>query len=136
MEGDAMNRSAAVLLAVLVLLLAAACGTVAKSGVRGVAIMSGGPATSGNPTPTHPDRAVVVVHQGDANGKVVAKVRPDSAGAFRIDLAPGTYTLVQWGPGSVPGGVSVLNAPPAPIATTIAVEPGQYAKVTLEVSVP
>ncbi len=131
-----MNRYVAVLLTVLVLLLIAACGTAAKSGVQGVAIMSGGPATLGDPTPTYPDReALVMVHRGNANGKVVAKVRPDAAGAFRFDLAPGTYTLVQWGPGSVAASISVYNAPSAPVSKTVTVEPGQYAKVTLEVSV-
>jgi hypothetical protein len=130
-----MKLSAAVLLAVLALFLAAACGTVAKSGVQGVAIISGRPANSGNPTPTYPDRAaLVVVHQGAANGKVVAKVRPNRAGAFRVDLAPGSYTLVQWGAGSVPASISLINAPTAPVSKRVTVKPGQYAKVTLKVS--
>jgi hypothetical protein len=124
-----MNRLALVVLSALLLALlllgAMACGAAPKSGVRGTALMGGGPVIADIPAHRWPNRATVVVHEGDAGGTVVASVKPDSSGAFTIDLVPGTYTLVQSG-GSDSGGPS----------KTVTVERGSYAKVTLLMVAP
>ncbi len=137
-ERGVMRRSALIASTILLVFLLglAACGGAAKSGVRGTATIGGGPVSASYPPHTWPDRALVIVHRGDAAGSVVAKVQPDTSGAFAVDLAPGTYTLVQWGPGSVPASTSVLNAPSAPVARTVTVKPGTYVVVSLEASVP
>jgi hypothetical protein len=117
----------AVLLALAVLALSA-CGGASPSpsptpsltsGVQGKVMFSGGPAPgSQGPMPG----VAVAVHEGDFDGKIVAKVTADSAGAFKLDLPPGTYTL----------SADVTGAGPK----TVSVEPGKYARITLWDQVP
>ena len=69
------------------------------------------------PTPAPQPYVTVAVHQGNLQGAVVAEAKADSGGAFTVDLAPGTYTLVQVFGGAVP--------------KTIKVVPGRYTTVKL-----
>jgi hypothetical protein len=64
----------------------------------------------------------VYAHKGGVDGPVAARVLADRAGKFRIDLSPGTYTLVQMAPAAQP--------------KTVTVRPGEYVHVTLWESVP
>lgn len=98
------------------------CGTGARSadsGVRGVAMIAGGPAP-GSPRPE--PGVAIVVHKGDLHGKIVARTTAASSGAFKVDLSPGTYTLVE-----VSG---------AAVSRTVTVEPGTYVAVTLQIDAP
>jgi hypothetical protein len=134
-----MQRSPVIVasfLSLVLLLGLLACGTQAKSGIRGEAIFSARPTVNTISPRTGPDpEALVVVHVGSSAGKVVAKLRPDASGAFAVDLAPGAYTLVQWGPGSVPASISVINAPSRPVVRAVTVVPGKYSRVKLVVPV-
>jgi len=112
----------AVLLA-LTALLPLACGGVSPSpapspsplsGVQGRAMIGGG---------RYPGIAesvpgvTVAVHEGDLHGETVATTTADSSAAFKVDLRPGTYTLMMISDGAMP--------------QTITVEPGKYVTVTL-----
>jgi hypothetical protein len=108
----------ALLLASLLLLLSA-CGSPSPtlhSGVQGKGMITGGPKAGSRPDPG----VTVAVHRGDLHGAIVAKVKADSSGAFRVDLPPGTYTLVEVSGSAVP--------------RTVTVEPGKYVKVTLRIN--
>lgn len=120
-------------LLLLVLLFVSACGTPSKpsvrstpvkAGVHGTAMTGGGPVAANNtPSPWPSRNVIVLVHKADARGPVVARVKTDQAGRFAVDLAPGTYTLVQ-------------SAPAGAQPKTVTVPPGQYVEVTLWQSVP
>jgi len=112
----------AVLLALPALLLLA-CSTVSPSpapslsqasGVQGRAMLGGG---------RYPGIVLsepgitVAVHGGDLHGEIVATTTADSSAAFKVDLPPGTYTLIEVSDGAIP--------------QTVTVEPGKYVTVTL-----
>ena len=59
----------------------------------------------------------IAVHEGDLAGAVVARTTADAHGAFKVDLAPGRYTIVPVFGGAVP--------------KTVTVVPGHYASVKL-----
>ncbi len=59
----------------------------------------------------------VAVHEGDLHGRIVATTKADSSGAFKVDLPPGTYTLIEVSDGALP--------------QIVTVEPGKYVTVTL-----
>ena len=61
----------------------------------------------------------VIAHKGDRNGSVAASVRVGPNGEFKMDLPPGTYTLLE-----VPSNIA---------PRTITVERGRYVTVTLMV---
>ena len=84
---------------------------------------AGGPATSDGTTNVWPSSNVTVVaHKGEVDGPVVAQAVADHDGRFRIDLPPGTYTLVQ---------AEVAGRP-----ETITVHAGKYVRITLWQAVP
>ena len=87
-----------------------------SSGVTGTAMIEGGPADwSPRPEPgVH-----VVAHKGGRDGRVAASVRVGPNGKFKMDLPPGTYTLVE-----VPNSLA---------PRTVTIEPGRYVTVTLMV---
>jgi hypothetical protein len=103
-------------LAVLVIataLLVSACGsgspspsptTSLSSGVQGAAVLEGGPFPG---TPRPEPGIGIAVRKGHRDGPVVARTKADSAGAFSVDLAPGTYTLVEVADAAVPQTVRV-----------------------------
>lgn len=118
------------LAAIIVALALTACGTAAAStpppgtGVQGV--VQSGPSCPveqiNSPCPPRPLAATVVVR--DANGHEVARTHSGSDGRFKVDVAPGTYTIVGLNIGS-----SML---PRPIPTTVTVTSGSYATVNVE----
>ena len=69
--------------------------------------------------PTAPFAAAVEVQ--DASGAHVETVRSDETGRFRIELEPGTYSLVP--------DVSASGAPPTAPPQTVTVASGQDATV-------
>ena len=85
------------------------------SGVRGKAMFAGPFEAGSQPRPG----VTVEVHQGDVHGTIVAKTVADPSGAFKVELPPGTYTLIEVSDG----------APPK----TVTVEPGRYVTVTLTI---
>jgi hypothetical protein len=122
-----MNRTLASL---LVTVLLAACGTPAASpapsgsGIQGV--VQSGPSCPveriNSPCPPRPLAATIVVR--DAAGREVARTHSAADGHFKVDVAPGTYTVVGLNIGS-----SML---PRPIPTTVTVTSGTYTTITLE----
>jgi len=108
-------------------LLLAACGTPAAqpgTGIQGSVEV--GPTCPveriNSPCPAHPLSTTVVVR--NRSGAEVARVHSGADGRFKVDLAPGTYTLV-----GVTVGSSFL---PRPIPTSVTVSPGTYVSVTVE----
>ena len=58
---------------------------------------------------------------GDAAGHEVARTHSAADGHFKVDVAPGTYTVV---------GLNINSSMlPRPIATTVTVTSGSYASV-------
>jgi hypothetical protein len=116
--------------AIIVTLAMAACGTPAHTpippgtGIQGV--VQSGPTCPveriNSPCPPHPLAATIVVR--DAAGHEVARTHSGADGHFKLDVAPGTYTVVGLTTGS-----SML---PRPIPTTVTVTAGSYATVTVE----
>ena len=84
-----------------------------SSGVRGISMVVAG--LSNTPWPQPSMR--IAVHEGDLAGAVVARTTADARGAFKVDLAPGRYTIVPVFGGAVP--------------KTVTVVPGHYASVKL-----
>jgi hypothetical protein len=79
-----------------------------------------GPVSIGNNTcPDQPYQTTITIL--DAHGKQSAHIQTDSAGNFKIQLAPGTYTLHP------------ESGRPFPIARDqiIVIEKGQYTQVTI-----
>lgn len=111
----------ATLVAVAMLLLSS-CGAAARpahSGVQGMAMLAGGPAP-GSPRPE--PGVAIAVHEGDVHGTIVARTTAGPSGAFKVDLSPGAYTLIE-----VSG---------AAVSQTVSVEPGKYVTVTLTIDAP
>ena len=119
-----------ILVAVTVALVMAACGTAASppipsgTGIQGV--VQSGPTCPveriNSPCPPRPLAATIVVR--DAAGHEVARTRSGADGLFKVDVAPGTYTVVGLNIGS-----SML---PRPIPTTATVTSGIYVTVKVE----
>jgi hypothetical protein len=106
----------------------------AFSGIYGIALLSPGYLMVGSPSPLpdgfHADpafvaapRAVVLIKAADGEhaGQVVARVRSDRRGLFRVALPPGSYLLV--GKYFLPGHVRVT------------VHAGGYTRVSVVVAV-
>ncbi|MEA2635013.1 MAG: hypothetical protein QOH92_1780 [Chloroflexota bacterium] len=119
-----------ILASIIVVLAMAACGTPAGTptppgtGIQGV--VQSGPACPveriNSPCPPRPLAATVVVR--DAAGHEVARTRSGADGHFRVDVAPGTYTVV---------GLNINSSMlPRPIPTTVTVTAGSYATVNVE----
>ena len=114
--------------AIAVTLAIAACGSQpaapAGTGIQGV--VQSGPTCPveriNSPCPPHPLAATVVVR--DAAGHEVARTHSGADGHFKLEVAPGTYTVVGLTIGS-----SML---PRPIPTTATVTAGSYTTVTVE----
>jgi hypothetical protein len=119
-----------ILTAIIVVLAMAACGAPAVSptppgtGIQGV--VQAGPTCPveriNSPCPPRPLAATVVVR--DAGGHEVARTHSGADGRFKVDVAPGSYTVVGLNIGS-----SML---PRPIATTATVTSGSYVTVNVE----
>jgi hypothetical protein len=116
--------------AVTVTLVMAACGPAASppipsgTGIQGV--VESGPTCPveriNSPCPPRPLAATIVVR--DAAGHEVARTHSGADGLFRVDVAPGTYTIVGLNIGS-----SML---PRPIPTMATVTSGSYVTVNVE----
>jgi hypothetical protein len=93
------------------------------SGVQGVTTVDGGCPVirSGTPCPDRPIAAHLTVT--DANGATVTSIDTDSAGHFRITLAPGTYVIH---PTNRTGAIFPVASP-----VTITVSAGTYATVKI-----
>lgn len=106
----------------------AGCGTSPatslNSGIQGVVQV--GPICPveriNSPCPPHPIAATVVVR--NTQGAEVKRFHSAGDGRFKVDLAPGTYTLL-----GLPIGSSFL---PRPIPTTATVVDGSYTTVDVE----
>lgn len=119
-----------ILVAIMVTLAMAACGTAAAppnpsgSGIQGV--VQAGPTCPveriNSPCPPRPLAATVVVRDGA--GHEVARAHSGADGRFKVDVAPGRYTVVGLTIGS-----SIL---PRPIPTTVTVTTGSYTTVNVE----
>jgi len=138
-----MSSSRCFMLALLVVLTVptlSACGSPSTSpspapsltsGVQGKVMFSGGPVLSTEtPSDGTPPKiqqgpmpgVAVAVHEGDLGGGIVVTVKADASARFKVELPPGTYTLVAKVPGARP--------------ETVTVEPGKYVKATLWDNVP
>ena len=117
------------LLATIVLLLTG-CGASAPAvqsgtGIQGV--VESGPTCPveriNSPCPPHPLAATVVV--SNSQGVEVTRFHTGADGRFKVNLAPGAYTLL----GQSIGGSGM---PPRPIPTTVTVTKGTYVTVNVE----
>jgi hypothetical protein len=116
------------LLSVAVGLLVAACGSTPAAqpgtGIQGTVEV--GPTCPveriNSPCPPHPMAATVLVRDG--KGAEVTRFHSGADGRFKVDLAPGTYSLVGLAVGS-----SFL---PRPIPTSVTVTSGSYTVVNIE----
>jgi hypothetical protein len=119
-----------ILVSIVVTLALAACGTAASpptpagTGIQGV--VQTGPTCPveriNSPCPPHPLAATIVVR--DAAGHEVARAHSGADGQFKMDVAPGTYTVVGLNIGS-----SML---PRPIPMTVTVTSGSYTTIAVE----
>jgi hypothetical protein len=127
---------AAIVPAAIVLTLSScAGGSGTTSGIRGIVLFEGGPGImSPSPLPGgfgsgrqgRPYRFVavqVIARSGADAGRVVARVKPDSAALFRIAVPPGRYELKALVPKSGPW----------PRPTTVVVARGAYARALVYV---
>ena len=113
---------------IAVTLALAACGNQASApagtGIQGV--VESGPTCPveriNSPCPPHPLAATIVVR--DAGGHEVARTHSGADGHFKLEVAPGTYTVVGLTIGS--------RMLPRPIPTTATVTAGSYTTVTVE----
>jgi hypothetical protein len=120
-----MKGTVTVIIAALAI---AACGSQpaapAGTGIQGVA--QAGPTCPveriNSPCPPHPLAATIVLR--DASGREVARTQSSADGHFKVDVAPGTYTVVGLNIGS-----SML---PRPIPTTATVTSGSYTTVNVD----
>jgi len=75
-----------------------------------------------SPCPPRPLAATVVVR--DAAGHEAARTKSGADGHFKVDVAPGTYTVV---------GLNINSSMlPRPIPTTVTVTAGSYVSVNVE----
>jgi hypothetical protein len=118
-----------IVVAVIVTLAIAACGSqpaAAPTGTGIQGVVQSGPTCPveriNSPCPPHPLAATIVVR--DAGGHEVTRTYSGSDGRFKVDVAPGTYTVVGLAIGS-----SML---PRPIPTTATVTSGSYTTVNVE----
>jgi hypothetical protein len=65
-------------------------------------------------------RYYIVVHAGDLQGEIVRRATADAGGAFKVDLPPGTYTVV------LSPNFAITHA------ETVTPEPGRYVTVRLQ----
>ena len=108
-------------------LLVAACGTPAAqpgTGIQGT--VQAGPTCPveriNSPCPPQPLAATVVVRDG--SGTEVTRFHSGADGRFKVDLAPGSYTLVGLNIGT--------GFLPRPIPTSVAVTRGAYTSINVE----
>jgi hypothetical protein len=117
-----------ILTAIIVALAMAACGSqpAAPSGTGIQGGVQSGPTCPveriNSPCPPHPLAATIVVR--DTAGHEVARTHSGADGHFKVDVAPGTYTVVGLNIGS-----SML---PRPIPTTATVTSGSYVTVNVQ----
>ncbi len=96
-----------------------------SSGIEGRSLVfgagGGGFADTAAASEERPYEGVIEIREGDRSGAVVVTVAPDASGDFKVDLPPGTYTLIQ------------LSADGAGIGepVTVTVGPGSYEDVKL-----
>jgi hypothetical protein len=119
-----------IFMAIMVALAMAACGTAAAppappgTGIQGV--VASGPTCPveriNSPCPPRPLAATIVVR--DAAAHEVARTKSGPDGHFKVDVAPGTYTVVGLNVGS-----SML---PRPIPQTATVTSGSYVTITVQ----
>jgi hypothetical protein len=116
-----------VILSIGTALALAACGAPAAqpgSGIQGMVEV--GPSCPveriNSPCPPHPLAATVVVRDG--RGAEITRFHSGADGRFRVDLAPGTYSLLGLRVGS-----SLL---PRPIPASVTVTPATYTVVNVE----
>jgi hypothetical protein len=74
------------------------------------------------PCPDGPFQAEIVIT--NASGNKVARAASDEEGRFRVDLPPGTYTLVPQSPNA--------GAPPQAPEQQVEVAEGAYTQVTVQ----
>ena len=105
----------------------AACGAQAAqpgTGIQGIVEM--GPTCPveriNSPCPPHPIAATVVVR--DAAGREVTRFNAAADGHFKVDLAPGSYSIVGLNIGS--------SGFPRPIPTSLTVPSGTYTSINVE----
>jgi hypothetical protein len=80
--------------------------------------------TQAHPCPDAPFAATVSVRDGA--GKEVTKFTTGSDGRFRVELAPGTYTLVPINPNPIP------SIPPTGREQTVTVTDGKLTPVLVQ----
>jgi hypothetical protein len=122
------KRSSLLLAFVLVPLLASACGHHrdpaggASSGIEGQVLI--GPRCpverADSPCPDQPIAALVSFK--DPAGKFLGPARAGDDGRFRIDLSPGTYTVLAH---------EISDNPRIARPRAVTVEPGAFASITL-----
>jgi len=119
-----------ILAAITLALAIAACGSAAApapspgSGIQGVVESSPTCPVEriNSPCPPRPLAATVVVR--DVAGHEVARTKSGADGHFKVDVAPGTYTVV---------GLNINSSMlPRPIPTTVTVTAGSYVSVNVE----
>jgi hypothetical protein len=105
----------------------AACGSQpaqAGTGIQGM--VQAGPTCPveriNSPCPPHPLAATIVVR--DRTGSEVTRFKSGADGLFKVDLRPGTYTLVGLTLGS--------SSLPRPIPTSVTVSQGTYTSINVE----
>jgi hypothetical protein len=117
-----------IFLSIIVTLAIAACGSQPAApigtGIQGV--VQAGPTCPveriNSPCPPHPLAATIVVR--DTAGHEVTRTHSGADGHFKVEVAPGTYTVVGLNIGS-----SML---PRPIPMSVTVTSGSYVTVTVE----
>jgi hypothetical protein len=111
-------------LGVLTLVLAAcAAGLGAQPGTGIEGLITSGPSCPNQQSPCPDTPVATEIQVLDASGQQVTTFKSDSTGHFKVDLAPGTYTLTPVSSSSAPG--------VPPFATTVTVVQGKYTSVQL-----
>jgi hypothetical protein len=113
---------------IVVTLALAACGNQPAAqpgtGIQGMVVV--GPTCPveriNSPCPPHPLAATVVVRDG--TGAEVTRFHSGGDGGFKVDLRPGSYTLVGLNIGS--------SSLPRPIPTSVTVSEGSYTSVNVQ----
>lgn len=106
-----------------------------SSGIHGILLFAGGPYVSGSPSPLPDGFGTTESGRPYYGAKIVVKakpsglpllVQPSANGLFTVALSPGTYVLTP----------KVPKNGPFPMPTTVAVKPGEFARVKVYVSGP